>query len=199
MPRPPTHTPERIVARALPRFWWSGYSQTSIDDLVRATGASRHAIYQAFGGKRELFIACLGRYRETVVTPAFSQVEREGAGFSEVAAFLEYQIAQSEAAGLPGPGCLFANTMTEIAPHDAEMAALVRAHNDRLAAGFKKVLRASAGGRAHSPRAQDDLAKLMASSVQGLWSLSRTVCDARVLRRLAASLVELVQQRIRTV
>ncbi len=134
MPRPPTHTPERIVARALPRFWWSGYSQTSMDDLVRATGASRHAIYQAFGGKRELFIACLGRYRETVVTPAFSQV-----------------------------------------------------------------LRASAGGRAHSPRAQDDLAKLMASSVQGLWSLSRTVCDARVLRRLAASLVELVQQRIRTV
>jgi TetR/AcrR family transcriptional repressor of nem operon len=196
MPRPQTHSPGEIVWRALPRFWWHGYSGTSIDDLVRVTGASRHAIYQAFGGKRQLFMSCLAHYRETVVTPAFAQVEREGAGLTEVAAFLEYQIAQSEAAGLPGPGCLFANTMTEIAPHDPEMAALVRAHNDRLASGFRKVLRGSAGGRALSPRAQDDVAKLMASSIQGLWSISRTVSDPRVLRRLAASLVELVQHRI---
>ena len=197
MPRPQTQTPERIVGSAMQRFWKHGYGATSVDDLVRETGTSRHALYQAFGGKRALFIACLDAYPAVAVTPAFARVEREGADLRDIADFFEHQIARTEAAGLPGWGCLFANTMTEAAPHDAAIAARVRAHNERLAAGFRKALRNSAPkGQRPSPRLLDELSTMLAIATQGLWSASRTIADAAVLRRYAATLLELVQYRL---
>lgn len=197
MPRPQTQTPERIIGSAMLRFWQHGYGATSIDDLVSETGTSRHALYQAFGGKRELFIACLDAYPAVAVTPAFARVERKGADLRDIADFFEHQIAHSGTFGLPRWGCLFANTMTEAAPHDAEIAARVRAHNERLAAGFRKALRNSAtAGRRPSPRLLDELSTLLAIAAQGLWSASRTIADAAVLRRYAATLLELVQYRL---
>lgn len=189
MPRPKSQTRERMVARALPRFWRYGYGATSIDDLVRSTGASRHALYQEFGDKRGLFLACLDHYRDAFVTPAFGPVEQADAGLEEIAGFLDYQIARSERAGLPGVGCLFANTMTEVAPHDPEIAARVRAHNTRLAQGFAAVFRRAAQGDL-SQRASAELGEALASSVQGLWSISRVTTDARTLRQHAAALLQ---------
>jgi TetR/AcrR family transcriptional repressor of nem operon len=197
MPRPAAHTPEHIVSSAMLRFWKHGYAASSVDDLVQETGASRHALYQTFGGKRALFLACLDAYPAVAVTPAFARVERDGADLRDIADFLEYQIARAEARGLPGPGCLFANTMTEVAPHDADIAARVRAHHDRLAAGFRRALRNSASvGRRLPPRLLDELSTFLAISAQGLWSASRTIGDAAVLRRYAATLLQLVQHRL---
>jgi TetR/AcrR family transcriptional regulator, transcriptional repressor for nem operon len=197
MPRPQSLTPERIVDGAVPRFWNHGYGATSIDDLVRETGTSRHALYQAFGGKRELFLACLDAYSEIEVTPAFARLEREGAKLRDIADFFEHQIAHLEAEGLPGSGCLFANTMTEVAPHDADISARVRVHNDRLAAGFRKALRNSiAEGQAASPHLLAELSTFLAISAQGLWSASRSIADASILRRYAATLLQFVQHRL---
>jgi TetR/AcrR family transcriptional repressor of nem operon len=197
MSRPRTQTPQNIVERATRRFWKHGYGATSIDDLVRETGTSRHALYQSFGGKRELFLACLDAYPASVVTPAFARVEREKADMDDVAAFFEQRIASAEARGLPGAGCLFANTMTEAAPHDADIAARVRAHNERLAAGFRNALRNSLPrGRRVSPALLDELALLLAVSAQGLWSASRTIADAQLLRSYARTLLDLVRQRL---
>jgi TetR/AcrR family transcriptional repressor of nem operon len=197
MPRPATQTPERIVASAMLRFWKHGYGATSVDDLVRETGTSRHALYQAFGGKRALFLACLDAYPAVSVRPAFARVEREGADLKDIADFFEHQIARAEARGLPGQGCLFANTMTEVAPHDAAVAARVQAHNARLAAGFRRALGNSVpAGRRVPPRLLDELSGFLAISAQGLWSASRTIDDVAVLRRYAATLLQLVQHRL---
>jgi TetR/AcrR family transcriptional repressor of nem operon len=197
MPRPQTYTPERIVASAMRRFWRHGYGATSVDDLVRETGTSRHALYHAFGGKRALFLACLDAYPAVAVTPAFARVEREGAGLRDIADFFEYQIARAETGGLPGVGCLFANTMTEVAPHDAAIAARVQAHNARLAAGFRRALANSfPNSRRAPPRLLDELADFLAISAQGLWSASRNIADAAVLRRYAATLLQVVEHRL---
>jgi TetR/AcrR family transcriptional repressor of nem operon len=48
-----------VVARSATAFLTTGYGGTSIDDLVQATGLHRGSLYQAFGSKRGLFIACL--------------------------------------------------------------------------------------------------------------------------------------------
>jgi len=75
------------------------------------------------------------------VEPAFSQVEAPKAGLSDIAGYWELQISRGEQAGLPGPGCLLANTMTERAPHAPDVAKVVAAHNNRLRAGFRNALR----------------------------------------------------------
>lgn len=176
------------------RFWDRGYCATSMDDLVRETGVSRQGVYSAFKGKRALFSACLDAYREAVVTPAFAPVEAPGAGLDAVAAYFEAQIARAEAARLPGPGCLFANTGTELGAHDEDARARVRAHEARLRAGFRNAL-SGAGGLAAEAEL-DDLAALLATFAQGLWSSSRVATDAAPLRRSAAHVLRVVRERI---
>jgi len=197
MPKPKSHTRKELVSSAMMHFWRHGYV-ASMDDLVRATGVSRHGIYAETGGKHGLFAACLEAYVEEIVTPAFARVEQTGATLAEVAGYFEHQIALAEKSGLPGPGCLMANTMTEIAPHDASARASVENHNERLREGFRNALRNSqvAGSNNLTGKDREALAWTLVVFANGLWSMSRTVGDAAVLRRTIRTMLQLVERRI---
>lgn len=194
MPRPTSFTPDLLADRALGHFWVHGYFASSMDDLVKATGVSRHGIYATFGGKRAMFIACFDRYQATVVTPAFEGVEAAGADLASVAGYFDYQIARGAEAGLPGPGCFVANAATEVAPADADVMACVTHHNDRLKRGFAGALRVSKPGLAANE--VDDLSEMMVIFANGLWSMSRSVRDAEVLRRSARGFIGLLSERV---
>jgi TetR/AcrR family transcriptional regulator, transcriptional repressor for nem operon len=183
MPRN-SSTRETLLESAMAHFWFHGFANSSMDDLVRVTGASRHAIYAEFGSKDRLFEAVMALYVEAVVTPAFAQVEAPGAGLREIAGYWEFQIARGEQAGLPGPGCLIANTMTERAPHAPEVAKIVSAHNERLRAGFRIALRGQGIAARHraSKQTVEGMATVLAIFSNGLWSFSRVAADARPLR-----------------
>ncbi|MEY9931756.1 AcrR family transcriptional regulator [Catenulispora sp. GP43] len=47
---------------AMIQFWRTGYADTSLDDLTRATGLNRSSIYSSLGDKDALFLRCLDRY-----------------------------------------------------------------------------------------------------------------------------------------
>ena len=180
MPRPTSFTPDDLVDRALQQFWAKGFHASSMDDLVTATGVSRHGIYTSFGGKQALFLACFARYQSQVVTPAFARVEAPGATLDSVAAYYEHLIALGEAAGLPGPGCFVANAATETAPSDPDVMAEVARHNDRLRRGFAAALQNTAPG--HPPQQVQALAEVLVIFTNGLWTLSRSARDGAVLR-----------------
>ena len=166
-----------------------------MDDLVKATGVSRHGIYTTFGGKKALFLACFDRYQQTVVTPAFEVVEAPGADLASVEAYFEHQIARGEAVALPGPGCFVTNSATEVAPDDADVMAQVRHHNDRLRQGFAGALKQSAptldSGRAA------ELAELMVLFTNGLWTVSRSVREADTLRSAVRNFLQLLRESIK--
>lgn len=63
MPRPISFTTDQLAGRALQHFWVHGFHASSMDDLVKATGISRHGIYATFGGKKALFMACFDQYQ----------------------------------------------------------------------------------------------------------------------------------------
>jgi TetR/AcrR family transcriptional regulator, transcriptional repressor for nem operon len=198
MPRPRSFTGKSITQSALGTFWQAGYHATSMDDLVAATGASRHAIYTEFGGKHALFISALDAYRDEIVTPAFSMVEADGANLASVARYFEFQIARAEAIGLPGAGCFFANSSTEVAPHDDDVRARVDAHNRRLFNGFLAALRTTAGGRTSSPPSElANLAATMVVFATGLWTASRAVGDAKSLRQSVRTFLAMIERALR--
>jgi TetR/AcrR family transcriptional repressor of nem operon len=197
MPRPKRYDRKELLARAMALFWAKGYYATSIDDLVEATGVGRHGLYAEFRDKRGLFVAVMETYFETVVSPAFNRVETEGAGLSEIRAYFDTQIELALAKGLPGSGCLVANTMTESGPHDAAFGALVRRHLDRLDAGFTNALR-NAFSRCGQALAADvgDLARFLTISSQGLWSVSRTIPEPGPLRAYVDCLLRPLEERV---
>ena len=190
MPRPTSFTSSQLADRALQHFWSHGFHASSMDDLVKATGVSRPGIYATFGGKKELFLACFEQYQQNVVTPAFEVVERPGADLTSVAAYFEKQIASGESFGGASPGCFVANSATEVAPDDADVMALVHQHNDRLKQGFARALKTNAPTL--DPKTTANMAMMMVIFTNGLWTMSRSVSDANILRQAVSNFLDLL-------
>jgi TetR/AcrR family transcriptional regulator, transcriptional repressor for nem operon len=194
MARAKSYELDSLLGGALRQFWTHGYHATSLDDLVRVTGTSRHALYAEFGSKHGLFLACLDQYRSLIVDPAFGAVERPGSTIDDIAGYFAFQIGRAEAGGLPGPGCFLANSASEVAPHDAEVRAIVSAHNSRLEAGFAQALRQSAGRRRKmSDDRIDALGRATLAFANGLWTLSRTTAVASALQAAADAFLDTLQ------
>ncbi|WP_461001864.1 TetR/AcrR family transcriptional regulator [Streptomonospora sediminis] len=51
-----------VLDAAMVQFWRTGYAETSLDDLSRATGLNRSSIYSSLGDKDALYLRCLDRY-----------------------------------------------------------------------------------------------------------------------------------------
>ena len=194
MPRPRTHTKESLIEAAMHRFWRYGYVATSMDDLVKATGVSRHGIYSDVGGKRELFLEGFDIYQNTVVTPGLNAMEKAASGLSGIQSYFETQIALAESGGLPGPGCLVANAMTETAPHDEDVAAQVAAHNARLTSAFMAAITRAAPKLPQQERKA--LSAFLTLTVQGLWSMSRTIDQASTLHDYVGTLMDILERRL---
>src|SRR5712691_6492648 len=90
MGRPRQFDPEEVLDRSMREFWEHGYRDTSVDDLVEATGVRPGSLYNTFrGGKRELFLGSLERYSTLVVPEKLGALERRGASLAEVRAYFD--------------------------------------------------------------------------------------------------------------
>jgi TetR/AcrR family transcriptional regulator, transcriptional repressor for nem operon len=200
MPRPKSHSRDELVEKAMFHFWHYGYEGTSMDDLVHTTNVSRHGLYGEFGGKHELFAACLDAYIISIVSPAFARVEMPDATLQSIASFYDYQFKRGKNSGWPPSGCLMANTMTELAPHDEVAADKVWQHNKRLHAGFLNVLRNSrpTGAQNLSPQNLESLAAMLVTFTNGLWSMSRATPDPKLLRSVVSEFLTLIERRLKS-
>jgi TetR/AcrR family transcriptional repressor of nem operon len=190
MPRRRVVPSDEVLHRATSLFWRQGYEATSVEDLVRTTGANRAGLYGAFTGKRGLFLRALDHYRDGFVGRALAGVEETGASIPAIRAYFDALIDKDVQRGLPGPGCLMANSMTEVAPQDEEVQARVRAHFDRLRRGFTAAL-ANARSAGELPAGFDtaSFGHFLAVAAQGLFVFSRICDDEAELRGFVATML----------
>jgi AcrR family transcriptional regulator len=62
MARPKNFSREEVLERAIPVFWRRGFSDTSVQDLERATGVNKSGLYTEFRDKKDLFVESLRYY-----------------------------------------------------------------------------------------------------------------------------------------
>jgi TetR/AcrR family transcriptional repressor of nem operon len=139
--RPKQFDPDQVLERTMHEFWSRGYHDTSVDDLVSATGVRPGSLYNAFkGGKRELFLGSLDRYSALVVPEKLGALEQPGASVADVRAYFDGLVRD-----LTTPegraGCLMVNTAIELAAEDSEVARVVRGHMERLERNATRALR----------------------------------------------------------
>ena len=166
-------------------FWAKGYRDTSVGDLVAATGVRPGSLYGAFeGGKRQIFIEALKLYSALVVPQKLGALERAGASLAELRAYFDGLISD-----LMSPegrvGCLMVNTTVELAAEDSEIAALTRAHMARLERSAERALH-TARDRGEIPAEIDPAAKatqLMATGM-GLMVVGKTNPGREVLQTI---------------
>jgi TetR/AcrR family transcriptional repressor of nem operon len=188
MARPRQFDPHEVVDRSMREFWAKGYRDTSVGDLVAATGVRPGSLYGAFeGGKRQIFIEALRLYSALVVPEKLGALERPGASIGEVRAYFDGLVAD-----LLSPegriGCLMVNTTIELAAEDSEVSALTRAHMARLEHNAERALR-TALHRGEIPAVIDPAAKatqLMATGM-GLMVVGKTDPGREVLETIVGA------------
>lgn len=196
MARPRSRSRDELISSAMGVFWERGYSATSMEDLVVASGVGRGSIYADFGGKEALFLACLEAYGERFADPAIALLTSGGDGLESIEAYFDHFIALHEQRGMPGPGCFIANTMTEFAPRSAGARRIVNAHSARLKAAFLSALRRTATTNQVGPAELDDLAEFLVTSSQGLWSHGKSIDDVGILKGFRDTLLKLLRFRL---
>lgn len=198
MARPRSESRDDLVVSAMRVFWKNGFATTSVDDLVKATGVSRGGIYTDFRDKEGLLLGCLDAYREKYVDPALSILRSDQDGLKGIDAYFSHFIRLHKQHGMPGPGCFLANVMTELAPHDQAVRAIVAKHMADLRKAFRGAVEKSAkcAGANLTNAELNEIAGFLATASQGLWSYGRSIADIGELERFKDVLLQLLKARL---
>lgn len=137
--RPKEFDPEEALDKAMRLFWSKGYHETSIRDLIEATGVNYYGLYGAFESKQGLFLAALDRYRATVTAEVIKDLPAARPVLPAIRkAFARLLQIMDPAEGRRG--CLMCNAAVELGPHEPEAAAKVQAHLNLLGKAFRAAL-----------------------------------------------------------
>jgi TetR/AcrR family transcriptional repressor of nem operon len=186
--RPLEFDPDIALDAAMHQFWSKGYESTSMQDLLATMNLSKSSLYQAFGGKQQLFRQCVARYADQ-----FSQMLRDGlSGAPSGRQFIE-DFLNSVLNDVSGQtrGCLVMNTASEFAQSDPEIAQDVAHSIER----FRNVLRlaverAQREGDIPPERDAQMLANFLVSSMSGLKTQAKAGADAATLQGIISMVLK---------
>jgi AcrR family transcriptional regulator len=119
--RPRGYDTEAALKQVTETFWRTGYSGTSLDKIVAATGMNPPSLYAAFGNKHALYLEALARYWE--LTLAATREALAGDRPLAEALMLAYEAALSFYIPRKGAarGCFVIGTAVAEAVEDAEI------------------------------------------------------------------------------
>ena len=111
--RPRSFDEETALDELTALFWRNGYSQTSVADLVEASGVHKPSMYRIFGSKEELFARVLRRYFDTRMNMFAMLVEHAGPGIDGIHTFLSL-MRDDVVSGSSRNGCLLVVSSIEL-------------------------------------------------------------------------------------
>lgn len=165
--------PEIALNKAMHLFWAKGYAATGLTELLEAMGIGRKSLYDTFGNKRDLYIKALDHYSQTVVAEIYQGLNNPDRPALDNVRAVMRDIATTNATPMSS-GCLLGVSMAQFRTDDAEMAAVLRKHMQRVERAFYKAFaRAQAEGELKPTTNVRNLARLFMSAHQGLVLIGR--------------------------
>ena len=192
MPRPKEFNPDDAIEKAMQVFWHKGYEATSMEDLLSAMDLNRGSLYDTFGDKRQLFLKVIDRYCITFVGSKFSLLDQPGPALPTLRRFISGMIE----GGLADPqrrGCLIANTVMELSPHEKEIAGTLRQALTMAEDTFFKVLaRAKQQGELTHDKDPRALARFLTTMMQGTIVMIKAGVSADVVKQTAETALSML-------
>ncbi len=168
MPRHKEFDPDKALNDAMHLFWEKGYEATSVQDLVDRMGINRFSMYDTFGGKHELFLATLDRYKKELGDDILGTMENSEDGLDSIRAYFTCVVGHlSSSAGKHA--CLMINSIMEMGVQDKKVASSCAANTKRLNRAFTSALkRAQLSGEIDAGRDIKEIAEFLVNGVMGL-------------------------------
>lgn len=193
MARPRAFNETAALEQIVRRFWARGYEATSVRDLETATGVGMTSLYNAFGGKRELFRSALEHYSECRTRECLREIECLPSAADRIRTF----VARITEAALGDPdrmGCLVINTAIELGPHDKEIREIVAGNLCEIEAFFRRNFEAAQqAGEADLEVSPADAGRAFSALMFGLRVLARTRPDRETMEGAARPLLALLR------
>jgi len=126
MARPKAFEREQALDHAMHLFWKQGYEATSLPELLNTMSIGRQSLYDTFGGKHQLFMESLTRYRE-MIWATLADLQSPNASLGDIQAWFSAMIEFFGDAP-HRRACFLINCTMELAPHDDKVAGMVREH-----------------------------------------------------------------------
>jgi TetR/AcrR family transcriptional repressor of nem operon len=187
MVRTRSFDPSSALAKAVDLFSSKGYSETSMEDIVRATGVSRYGLYGTFGNKRDLFEQALDKYADRMGKQAFLRLLEPDASFDDIRHIFTERI-EDMCAMEENKGCLFVHTAMELAPQDDELRDVLLKFMQRMSKLFSVGLEtAKEKGQVRADLDVRAAGNVLTSTMFGLAVLGRTGFDRATLDAIVDS------------
>ena len=186
MPWEKSFDEEEAVGKAMKVFWEKGYEPASMADLIAGTGISRGSLYNAFGGKKQLFIKALQKYDTDYRRATLAELEAMDDPKRAIATLFENFVADT-VADPEKKGCFLVNTASALTAHGDEVNRIVRNGLRELEGFFRRCIEV-AQARKQVPASLDpeNTAKGLVGMVVAIRVLGRGMFDESALRTVAA-------------
>ena len=110
MNRPKKYIRDEVLEKATLLFWRKGFEATSMSEMETKTGIKKFSLYNEFGNKNMLFLACIDHF---IIN--YCQLEdilsKKPLGLTNIEAFFKYKI--STYCSDNNRGCLIFNSFVE--------------------------------------------------------------------------------------
>ena len=190
MNRTRTFDPTATLGQVVDLFASRGYAETSMEDIVQATGVSRYGLYGTFGNKRELFEQALEQYAEGMGKRSFLRLLEPGASLTHIRAIFEERITDM-CTPEQAKGCLFIHTAMEMAPQDEELRGVLQRFMKRMSKAFSVGLDSAKGrGEVGKEVDVDAAGELLTSTMFGLVVLGRTGFPKQTLDNIVDTMLD---------
>lgn len=184
MPWEKSFDEETAVENAMQVFWEKGFEPASIADLLAETGLNKGSLYNAFGGKQQLFVRALQKYdreRQAMLAKQEALDDPQKA----IATFFDNTVART-VADQDHKGCFLFNTALQINTHDEEVNTIVTNGVREVEAFFRRSIEVGqARGEMPKELAPEATAKALLALIVAIRVLGRGVFTEASLRTIA--------------
>jgi TetR/AcrR family transcriptional repressor of nem operon len=179
MPRSPTFDRDQKLEEAMELFWEQGYEATSVQDLVDHLDLNRSSLYNTFGGKHDLYLEALDRYRQSG-NRALKQHLRDAPtaldGIRRAFAAVAEQATENEC------GCFTTNATVECATRDPSTQERACETFRTMRVLFREAVeRAQDEGTIDAERDAEALGRYLTNAYNGLYLTAKTCPSADVV------------------
>lgn len=183
---------DEVLVIAMNLFWQHGYTNTSMKDVVQATGVQPGSLYSAFGDKEKLFQQALRKYTQDFFR---ASMPRHRPPLECIQQWFEH-LAHAMTSDPTQKGCLIINTAMEREAHSPSTIAIIEDRLDEIESFFCQNLnQAQLNGELPTSFDVDRTAKALLGSVIGMLAVARIRRDVQTLNSIAAGAIVLLKSR----
>ncbi len=132
MPVKGAQTRQDIIEKSLQLFCVKGYYNTSINDILQATGLTKGGLYGHFAGKEDIWYAVYDEALTIWKAVVFQGIEPGSKPLERIQAFIENDIRNKLGNNVFEGGCFFHSMLVELSGQSDAM-------SDRLLQGFTQL------------------------------------------------------------